>query len=145
MKVLLDEDVPEPLILIVQHLLRGHQVDHVSKVGWKGKSDENLFKDARVRGYGAVVTANIGQFNDPSECDAIKKSRVHHVSYELVESGLKGLGLASGAICAAIRPILDELEQRDRQHIVRIQSLSSSKRRFKITDPAKEPPSRYWR
>jgi hypothetical protein len=28
MKVLLDEDVPVPLIKLLQHVLRGHAVDH---------------------------------------------------------------------------------------------------------------------
>jgi hypothetical protein len=38
MKVLLDEDVPVPLIKLVQHILRGHTVDHDYQIGWKGKS-----------------------------------------------------------------------------------------------------------
>jgi hypothetical protein len=86
----------------------------------------------------------VRQLNDPDECDAIKKSGVHHVLYE-TGNGLQGLALASAAICASIRPIVEGLVARDRQHLVRIQSLSGRKRRFTITDPTKEPPSAYWR
>lgn len=37
MKILLDEDVPEQVITVLQHVLRGHHVDHVTRIGWSGK------------------------------------------------------------------------------------------------------------
>jgi predicted nuclease of predicted toxin-antitoxin system len=83
MKVLLDEDVPVPLIKLLQHLLREHAVDHVYQIGWKGKSDLNIYKDARARGYDAVMTNNIRQLNDPDECDAIKRSGKHLILYRM--------------------------------------------------------------
>jgi hypothetical protein len=54
MKVLLDEDVPVPLIKLVRHVLREHEVDHIYEVGWAGKKDVNLFRDARLRGTGRL-------------------------------------------------------------------------------------------
>jgi len=129
MKVLLDEDVPVPLIQLVRHLLKGHTVDHVYEVGWKGKSDVNIYKDARARGYDVVITNNIRQLNDTEECDAIKKSRKHLDLYNM-EKGLQGLTLASGAICAAIRPVVEDLTTRTRQHLVRITALASGRRRY---------------
>lgn len=87
---------------------------------------------------------NVGQFNVPKECDAIQKSGMHHVSYE-VPTGLAGLGLASGALCAAILPVVAELETLDKQHIVKITGLDKSRKRFEVTDPSVTPPSAYWR
>ena len=144
MKVLLDEDVPVPLIRLLRHILKGHTVDHVYEVGWKGKSDLDIYKDARTRGYDVVITNNIRQLNDPDECDAIKKSRKHLLLYNM-DSGLQGLALASGAICAAIRPVVEDLATRGRQHLVRITGLASGKKRYAISDPAQHPPSPYWR
>lgn len=34
MKILLDEDVPEQVISVLQHVLRGHRVVHVTRIGW---------------------------------------------------------------------------------------------------------------
>jgi PIN like domain len=144
MRVLLDEDVPVPLIKLVRHLLKGHDVDHVEEIGWKGKTDVNIYKDARARGYDVVITNNIRQLNDPDECDAIKKSGRHVVLYNM-DDGLQGLALASGAICAAIRPAVEDLAKRTRQHLVRITALAAGKRRYVISDPAQDPPSAYWR
>ena len=144
MKVLLDEDVPKPVVPLVEHLLRGHQVAYVPNLRWSGKKDVPLIGDAAQRGFTVFITQNVGQFNDPSECDAIKRSGMHHVSYE-VPSGLKGLGLASGSLCAAILPVVTELGLLSRQHIVKITGLDKSRKRYEVTDPALQPPSPYWR
>lgn len=143
MKVLLDEDVPQPVLHLVEHLLRGHEVRHVSQLDWSGKKDVPLIGDAARRGFNVLVTQNVGQFNDPAECDAIKRSGMHHISYE-VPPGLKGLGLASGALCAAIHPVVAELEALSKQHIVKITSLDKSRKRYNVTDPTIDPPSPYW-
>jgi hypothetical protein len=145
MKVLLDEDVPRPVIQLVRHLLRDHEVKHVSDLDWTGKKDVLLIGDAAKRGYNAFVTQNVEQFRIPAECDAIKRSGMHHISYEVPSSGLRGLGLASGALCAAIHPIVVDLADVTQQRIVKIQALNKSRRRYDITDPATNPPSPYWR
>lgn len=141
MRLLLDEDVPVPLLELLQHLLREHTVKHVSTIGWRGKKDRPLFKDAANR-FDAVLTNDLGQFNDPDECRAIQRSGLHHISYEL-RDGLDGLALASAAICAAIRPIIAALNSVPEQRIVRIHSLAR-RRRFDISNPAHTPPSVYW-
>lgn len=143
MKLLLDEDVPQPLLPLLRHLLREHQVEHVSIVGWRGKQDRLLFRDAAASDFGAVLTNDIGQFNDPAECSAIQQSRLHHISYRL-DRGLDGLALASAAICAAIRPVADVLGRANSQRIVSIQSLAKNRKRFSISDPSTNPPSPYW-
>jgi Domain of unknown function (DUF5615) len=143
MKLLLDEDVPLPLLALLQHVLTEHQVDHVYSLQWKGKQDRDLYRDARKRRYNAVLTNNLRQLNDPKECTAIKNSGVHLILYQTLD-GLLGLALASASICAAIRPLVGQLETRNRQHIGRITSISAATKRFKITDPAIDPPSPYW-
>jgi hypothetical protein len=143
MKLLLDEDVPQPLLRLLQHLLRGHEVEHVSSVGWKGKKDRPLYRDASERRYSVILTNDISQFNDPIECSAIQRSGLHHISYEL-EDGLDGLAMASAAICAAIRPVIAALDSAPSQRIVHIHGLARARRRFDITNPATDPPSSYW-
>lgn len=144
MRVLLDECVPQPLHGLLVHLLKGHEVDHVNTVGWKGKKDIPLLLDAAGRRYDVFVTNNLGQFDDPDECDAIKRSRLHHVTYEL-DAGLDGLGRACGALCAAMRGAVTELETVPAQRLVRVTGLAKGKTRYTITDPAIDPPSAYWR
>lgn len=143
MRLILDEDVPEPLLRLMQHLLRGHDVEHVSTLGWKGKKDRPLYRDAAARQFNAILTNDVSQFNDPDECRSIQRSGLHHVSYELGD-GLDGLALASAAICAAIRPVVAALAGVSTQRIVRIQGLARSRKRFDITNPATDPPSSYW-
>lgn len=144
MRVLLDECVPQPLHGLLQHILRGHDVDHVGSVGWSGKKDVPLLKDASRRDYHVFVTNNFGQFNDPNECDAIRKSGLHHVTYE-IDNGRDGLGRACGSLCAAMLGILTELEAHTSQRLIRVTGLQAGRRRYTITDPSIDPPSPYWR
>ena len=147
MRLLLDEDVPEPLLPLISHLLRrpepGHVVEHIGSLGWKGKKDRPLYRDAAERKFDAILTNDISQLNDPDECKAIQRSRLHYISYEL-DDGLDGLALASAAICAAIRSVMAELNTVSTQRIVRIHRVAKARRRFDIRNPATDPPSKYW-
>lgn len=142
MKLLLDEDVPVPLTELLRHILREHDVLHVYDVGWGTKIDRNLYRDARRRGFDAVLTNNLRQLNDPDECRAIQQSGLHHITYEL-PNGLDGLALACGAICAAIRPVVVALSAAPSQRLVRITGLAATRKRYAITNPATHPPA-YW-
>jgi hypothetical protein len=145
MKVLLDENVPEPLHAILERLLAPrHRVDHVATIRWRGKKDVALLHDARKRGYDVLVTNDLSQFDDPRECDAIKRSGLHHVSYQLPAPGLDGLALASAALCASLRTLVDDLATPPAQRIGRITAFRPGVRRYAITDPAVHPPSGYW-
>lgn len=144
MKILLDECVPAPIPPILRYLLRGHEVHYVPELGWASKKDKPLLRDAADRRYGMFVTNDINQFNDPDECDAIKRSRMHHVTYE-TEDGLDGLGRATGAICAAMRGIVRELDAAPGQRLARVTSLSGRTKRYRISDPSIDPPSGYWK
>ncbi len=109
MRLLLDEGVPVQLIEPLRRLLPGHEVDHLEALGWKGKKDRFLLRGAARRGYDALLTNDSNQLDDPDECRAIRESAMHHVRYP-VSDGLNGLALAMGAVLAAIRPLLAELD-----------------------------------
>lgn len=92
MRLLLDEDVPQPLLFLLKHLLRGHTVEHVSSLGWKGKKDAPLFRDAK-RSFDAILTNNIRQFNDPAECRATTIGSAPHLVRAGRRSGRAGDGI----------------------------------------------------
>src|SRR5882724_4550649 len=101
MRILLDEDVPVQITEVLRHVLRGHFVTHLLDLGWAGKPDLGVFHDVTGK-FDALVTNNYHQFKDPDETKAIKKSGVHHISYEQKVPGLIGLGLAVAAVVAAM-------------------------------------------
>jgi PIN like domain len=146
MRILIDEDTAVQLIGPLQHVLISHEVKHIYDLNWKGKKDRNVLPDAKNAGYHILITKDHAQLNDPRECDAIKKSGLHHVRYEQRIEGARGLALALGAIIAAMPMVMQELENADSQRLVRITSLDQRpKSRFEVTDPRRNPPSAYWR
>jgi hypothetical protein len=146
MRVLLDEDVPRPLLAALQRILSGHDVKHVDELQWKSKKDVNLLADAAGRGFEAILTNDSKQLDDVEECRAIRDSGLHHIRYRQhtgrgESGGLQGLALAMGAILAAMRQV-GELEQADGQRLVLIQEIRNE-RRHEMTDPRLDPPA-YW-
>jgi hypothetical protein len=142
MRVLIDEDTAVQQLKPLRHLLSRHTLDHVALINWKGKKDRSVLADARNARYDVIITRDHNQLNDPAECDAIKKSQLHHVRYAQRREGMAGLGLALGAIIAAMPMVIDDLEQADGQRLVHVTGLDPF-RRFEITDPAAAPPA-YW-
>jgi hypothetical protein len=146
MRILVDEDTAVQLVGPLQHVLIGHLVKHIYELSWKSKKDRNVLPDAKNAGYHVLITRDRAQLSDPRECDAIKKSGLHHVRYEQRVQGARGLGLALGAIIAAMPMVMQELEDADGQRLVRIASIDPRPRsRFEVTDPQRNPPSPYWR
>jgi hypothetical protein len=141
MRVLLDEDVPEQVIEVLRHVMPSHVVDHVHGIGWSGRPDVWVLKSA-ARRYELLVTNDHRQLEVPEETAALKKCGLHHVSYNQRVGGLKGLALACGAIIAAMPGIVEDLAAADGQRLVAIHGLDASKR-YKITDPRRNPP-KYW-
>jgi hypothetical protein len=91
-----------------------------------------------------IITRDHNQLSDPRECDAIKKSGLHHVRYTQRREGAHGLALALGAIIA-MPMIIGEFRSAGGQRLVQIAGLDPSPaRRFTLTDPRHDPPSRYW-
>ena len=97
MRVLIDEDTAVQLLEPLRRILIDHEIPQASSIAWKGKKDRNVFPDAKNAGYHVLITKDRGQLSDPRECDAIKKSRLHHVRYEQRINGARGLALALGA------------------------------------------------
>jgi PIN like domain len=142
MRVLIDEDTAVQLLEPLRHLLRKHKVDHIATIDWKGKKDRNVLPDARKAGYDVIITRDHNQLSDPAECDAIKRSALHHIRYSQRREGMIGLGLALESIIAAMPMVMDELEQADSQRLVHIVGLDPN-RRYELIDPTTEPPN-YW-
>ena len=109
MRLLIDEDTAVQLVEPLRRVLLGHQVAHISDLSWKGKKDLRVLPDARDAGYHVLITRDRAQFSDPRECDAIKKSGLHHVRYAQ-RPGSRGLALALEAIIAAMPMVIEELE-----------------------------------
>jgi hypothetical protein len=142
-KLLLDEDVPLQLLEPLRHLLPGHEVDHVGKIGWKGKKDRNLLPDAAQRGYQALLTNDSAQLDSVEESRAIRDSGLHHIRYhQETRRGIDGLATAMGSVVAGIRSVVMDLEAADGQRLVLIQSIAPG-RRHEIVDPKLNPPA-YW-
>jgi hypothetical protein len=143
MRVLIDEDTAVQVMGPLRHVLLGHQVTHVSEVSWKGKKDRQVLPDAKKAGYHVLITRDRAQLNDPRECDAIKKSGLHHVRYTQRHDGMRGLALAVGALIGAMPMVMEQLAEADAQRLVKITSIEP-RQRFDITDPRRTPPSQYW-
>jgi hypothetical protein len=88
-----------------------------------------------------LVTKNVGQLSDPDECDSLKRSGLHHVTYEQRGERLEGLGRALGAIIAAMPSVMRTLQEAGGQRLVGIMSVQGT--RFEMTDPVEQPPP-YW-
>jgi len=144
MRVLIDEDTAVQVMGPLRHVLLGHQVTHVSEVSWKGKKDRQVLPDAKKASYHVLITRDRAQLNDPAECDAIKKSGLHHVRYTQRHDGMRGLALAVGALIAAMPMVMEKLAEADGQRLVKVTSIDP-RGRFDLTNPRREPPSSYWR
>jgi len=139
-RILCDQDVPEPLLDPLRHLLRGdHAVEHVNHIRWTGKQDRFVYPDAKRRGYDVILTNDANQLNDADETDAIRRSGLHHVRYSHRHLGTKGLALAMGGILAAMPGVVDEHIRADGQRLVRIAAISPHDR-FDVVDPRRDPP-----
>ena len=143
MRILLDEDVPKQTLNVLKHVLRGHHLSHLIDLGWSGKKDKNLYRDATGK-FDAILTNDQRQLENPDECSQIRKSGLHHISYSQKQQGLSGLALGISAVIAAMPAVVAELAVAESQRLVRIHGLDPSKRRYNIRDPRRDPPA-YWR
>lgn len=102
MRVLIDENTAVQLLNPLRSVLPGHRIDHITEVKWQGKKDRPVLADAKRARYDVFLTLDHSQLSDPGECDAIRKSGLHHVTYSQRQQGTIGLGLALGAVIAAM-------------------------------------------
>ncbi|MET8331190.1 DUF5615 family PIN-like protein [Streptomyces sp. NPDC005181] len=144
MRILIDENVPVQVLEMLRRLLPGHEIKHVSEIKWAGKKDLALLPDAARKGFDAFLTKDARQLEDPLETEAIKKSGMHHIRFSQTHKGMAGLGLAMGAVVAAMPLIIAELGEAGTQQLIHIKGLNPvSKHRFDRMDPSATPPS-YW-
>jgi hypothetical protein len=142
MRVLIDEDTAVQLLEPLRCVLPRHRVDHITEIKWQGKKDRPVLADAKRARYDVFLTKDHNQLADPGECDAIRKSGLHHITYSQRRPGTAGLGLALGAVIAAMPLVMEALELTAGQQLVHITGLDPT-RRFAMTDPSINPPN-YW-
>lgn len=146
MKLLLDENIPEPMSSTVKTLLRrSHDVQHVNDMpGWSGTKDLHLYGKAKEAGFQVVVTNDAKQMQRKLEVEAIAKSGLHRVQYPHRQDGLAGLGLAMATVCAALPSVLQELALVDGQRLVTLKGIDPGRdHRYGVRDPAIDPP-KFW-
>jgi hypothetical protein len=145
-KLLLDENIPEPMSSTVKTLLRrSHDVQHVNDMpGWSGTKDLHLYGKAKEAGFQVVVTNDARQMQRKLEVEAIAKSGLHRVQYPHRQDGLAGLGLAMATVCAALPSVLQELALVDGQRLVTLKGIDPGRdHRYGVRDPAIDPP-KFW-
>lgn len=146
MKLLLDENVPEPMTATIRTLLRrSHDVQHVIDVpGWRGTKDLHLYPKAKEAGFEVVVTNDAKQMDRKLEVEAIAKSGLHRVQYPHRQQGLAGVGLARAALCASLPSVLQELADADGQRLVTLRAVDPGRdHRYAFRNPATDPP-KFW-
>jgi hypothetical protein len=94
MRLLIDEDTAVQFVEPLRHVLLGHDVAHVSGLSWKGKKDLRVLPGRQERWISCLNHARPRSVQRPRECDAIKKSGLHHIRYTQRQEGMRGLALA---------------------------------------------------
>lgn len=146
MKLLLDENVPQPLASTIRTLLQSkHEAVHVIDLpGWGGTKDISLYGQAADAGFGVILTNDAKQMKRKPEVEAIAKSGIHRVQYPHRHGGLVGVGLAMATVCAALPSVLAELESAPGQQLVTLKGIDPSREhRYLVRDPATDPP-KFW-
>ena len=139
MKLLIDEQTPVQYRDVLAFLLPGHEVAHVNDLRWKSKKDAALLADAVRRGYEVFLTNDVRQLEDPAETDAIRRSGIHHVRYRIPRTRtvpLAHLGLALGAVAAAMPMVMTALASAKSQRLVLVKGVSTNPAdRYEAVDP----------
>jgi hypothetical protein len=146
MRLLLDENVPQPLTATVKTLLRAlHDVHHVIDLdGWSGTKDLSLYDQATQAGFEAILTNDAKQMQRRTEVEAIAKSGIHRVQYPHKHAGLTGVGLAIATVCAALPAVLQDLAGSGRQRLVTLRGIDPARNsRYVVCDPTVDPP-KFW-
>lgn len=120
-------------------LNHGSTFDHVDSIGWKGKKDPNLIRDAVKWDYEGLVVLDVNQLADPDECKELKQSGLHHVSLRQGSrvSGRTGVARVIGSLVAAMPYVIEDLIKATRQQVVEV-SLLAATARHEIFDPRRE-------
>ncbi|MEU3569042.1 DUF5615 family PIN-like protein [Kitasatospora sp. NPDC036755] len=147
MRILLDENVPLPLVHMARLLVKRHELRHVAEIdGWAGTKDVELYARAASAGFHAVITNDTKQMARPLEVAAIAASGLHRIEYRHnhKHGGLVGLGVAVATVCAGLPHALGELERASGQLLISLTSIDPShQNRLRVVDPSASPP-KHW-
>lgn len=146
MRLLLDENVPNPLTSTIKTLLRtSHDVTRILDLdGWSGTKDLSLYDQAAAAGFEVLPTNDAKQMQRQHEVEAVARSRVHRVQYPHRHGGLVGIGVAMATVCAALPSVLDELSDASGQQLVTLTGIDPRPgSRYTVTDPRQDPP-KFW-
>jgi hypothetical protein len=144
--LLVDEGVPVQVLEPFRRN-RGHVFEHVAKIGWDGRKDQQLFEGAERRGFDAIVAVDVDQLVEPAEWRALKKSGLHHISLRQGRTVRGGTGVARvlASLIVAMPYVLVDLADIDGQRIVEVTLLSAAAR-HELFDPRREQHRYpYWR
>lgn len=135
MRVLVDEGMPVQVVPPLR-LNRGHEFVHVEELGWKGKLDGPLFRDAAAKGFDAILTLDLSQLDSLEESRALKRSGLHHVGIAQGRSaqGINGIARVIASVVVGMPYVLKDLVEAEGQRIVELSLLSASKRHT-VYDP----------
>ncbi|MEV0456459.1 hypothetical protein [Catellatospora methionotrophica] len=141
----MDENVARPLAVALRSFLTAHTLHHLTELdGWAGTPDVDLYKRAAQDGYEAILTTDGRQMQRPNEVAAIADAGIHRIEFSQRHSGLVGLGVAIGAVCAGLPIALAALENAPTQLLVQLNGISPTARdRLRVTDPAMAAP-KHW-
>jgi hypothetical protein len=116
-----------------------HLFQHVDELGWKGKLDHNLFRDAASRSFDALTVLDVDQLADPDLCRALKASGLHHISLRQGRriKGKAGVARVIASIVAAMPYVLADLEESSGQRLVEVTLLASGAR-HETFDPRRD-------
>ena len=142
MKILLDEDVPEPLAQALAKIIPPHEVHSVASLQWNSKKDQFLFADARRRKFDVLITVDRRQLLDPAYCKQLQATGLHHVLFTQSVQGVKSMAFAMAAVFAAIHEVMSTLEDADGQRLIAVTAIAPGSR-ITVVDPRLDPPT-YW-
>jgi hypothetical protein len=126
LRILLDEDVPQCLVDSLRSVLSEHEVTSLHDLGWEGKTDIALFRDAAKRGYAVLFTCNVGQLNDDKERAALVRSKLHHVLVpQHPRMGSRGPARTTAEVLLVVRGIVEEIARSSEQLLFEVPSLNS--------------------
>ncbi|MDI5962842.1 DUF5615 family PIN-like protein [Streptantibioticus silvisoli] len=140
MRILVDENVPAPVVGMLRTLLPGHEVQSVRDIKWTGRDDAAVLAAATDKGFDAFLTRDNRQLDDAAEHAAIRRSGMHHIRYRQDGRGRAGLGLAMGAVIAAMTRVADELARAGGQRLIHIKGPTPDTAHYDTVDPTRKPP-----
>jgi PIN like domain len=129
MRVLLDENIPEPALASLRVLVP-HTFEHVNHLGWSGRSDPDVFALASRAGHDVILALDRKQLSSAAEWRALKRAGLNHVSIRQSSAtqGAAGSLRLMASLLVAMPRVLDDLAGRDGGCVVEVSLLTDRDR-----------------